>query len=406
MALDFPSVPAVGDTFNSAGAVWTWDGVKWNAGTSTDAYLPLVGGTMSGPLLLAADPTQPLGAATRQYTDAGDAAFGQRIDTHRPTRNKLINGAMRVSQRTGTTAGTAFGAGVLGDRWGLSGSQPGILTGQNALASDLCGYTGFSNTIIITTSTAAALAADDLFYIWQTTEASDIAESLLGTVSALPITLSFTAYSTVTGLLGGSVRTGTTPYRCCPWGVEVGPSWTRYAVTLPGDTVGPWPLLGTDAGLSLFIGLGGGANWHGPPGIWNSNNNVTCDGAIPYATLAGAQLYLTGAQLEFGPVATPFERRLMAEEFAACQRYYETLDLHMCCSYVSSGSAYYTTRPYAVVKRASPTVVYTDVGNNGFPAGAPTNWTNSAAQITGYKVCNATAPGGYFYFTATADCDL
>ena len=37
-------------------------------------YLPLAGGALTGPLLLQADPAQPLGAATRAYVDAGDAA--------------------------------------------------------------------------------------------------------------------------------------------------------------------------------------------------------------------------------------------------------------------------------------------------------------------------------------------
>lgn len=38
--------------------------------TTTGPYLPIAGGTMSGPLLLNADPATALGAATRQYVDA------------------------------------------------------------------------------------------------------------------------------------------------------------------------------------------------------------------------------------------------------------------------------------------------------------------------------------------------
>lgn len=44
--------------------------IKLNGlGTST-GFLPLAGGTLTGPLILAADPTVPLGAATKQYVDA------------------------------------------------------------------------------------------------------------------------------------------------------------------------------------------------------------------------------------------------------------------------------------------------------------------------------------------------
>lgn len=41
------------------------------AQTKANAAVPLVGGTMSGALVLSGDPTVPLGAATRQYVDAG-----------------------------------------------------------------------------------------------------------------------------------------------------------------------------------------------------------------------------------------------------------------------------------------------------------------------------------------------
>lgn len=36
-------------------------------------YLPLSGGQMTGPLILAADPVVPLGASTKQYVDAAVA---------------------------------------------------------------------------------------------------------------------------------------------------------------------------------------------------------------------------------------------------------------------------------------------------------------------------------------------
>lgn len=46
--------------------------VKLNqlAGATSGAFLPLTGGTLTGPLILAADPTTALGAATKQYVDA------------------------------------------------------------------------------------------------------------------------------------------------------------------------------------------------------------------------------------------------------------------------------------------------------------------------------------------------
>lgn len=131
MSLDYPANPVKGQTYTSAnGTVWVFDGAKWtsatgagpqpcyigpspptgvppgtmwwdtvsgnlfiwfNDGNSTQwvvavnqigAYLATTGGQMTGPLILNADPTQPLGASTKQYVDnsavavAGDTMTG------------------------------------------------------------------------------------------------------------------------------------------------------------------------------------------------------------------------------------------------------------------------------------------------------------------------------------------
>ena len=55
------------------------DSVQWVPASSSDGlgglYLPLLGGTLSGPLLLAANPTQALEAVTKQYIDKVPIAF-------------------------------------------------------------------------------------------------------------------------------------------------------------------------------------------------------------------------------------------------------------------------------------------------------------------------------------------
>ena len=76
MPLDFPNDPAVGDIFAGAGARWLWDGAKWTSlMTSGGPFLPLTGGELSGPLMLAADPAVALHAATKQYVDAGGSGY-------------------------------------------------------------------------------------------------------------------------------------------------------------------------------------------------------------------------------------------------------------------------------------------------------------------------------------------
>lgn len=52
MALDFPNPPlTVGATYTAAGVTWTWDGVKWESGSTASAYVPIAGNvTVTGSL--------------------------------------------------------------------------------------------------------------------------------------------------------------------------------------------------------------------------------------------------------------------------------------------------------------------------------------------------------------------
>lgn len=77
--------------------------------------------------------------------------------------------------------------------------------------------------------------------------------------------------------------------------------------------------------------------------------------------VAGADdnIYITGVQLEEGPLATPFERRLHGLEFDLCLRYYETGSY--ACYLPASGTGYAGSRTsYKVQKRVSPTLTIRD----------------------------------------------
>lgn len=81
--LDFPDSPVANDTFGASnGVTYTFDGTKWTvSGSSVGPYLLLAGGTMTGPVALAADPTTDPQAANKHYVDASINLAGNYLGT-------------------------------------------------------------------------------------------------------------------------------------------------------------------------------------------------------------------------------------------------------------------------------------------------------------------------------------
>jgi len=107
---------------------------------------------------------------------------------------------------------------------------------------------------------------------------------------------------------------------------------------------------------------------------------------------------LNTAQLELGTVATPFERRQYGQELALCQRYFETGA--SLANNVAASTTLRASQPFAVVKRAAPTVTRI---SNFFTLG--TAGTTFSEISTGLFVFEngptAAAAGGYW--TAAAE---
>jgi hypothetical protein len=174
-ALDFPNSPTVGMTMTAGSSTWTWDGAKWlvaSMAAGGSASVPISGGSMTGPLILNADPTNALGAATKQYTDNkaataappmdGTAAVGvsalfARSDhVHASDTAKLsltggtLTGALTPSQTAGivgTTTNNSAVAGAVGE----------VISANVASASQIT----LSGTGVVTNIASISLTAGD-----------------------------------------------------------------------------------------------------------------------------------------------------------------------------------------------------------------------------------------------------
>jgi hypothetical protein len=274
------------------------------------AFVPIAGGTMTGPLTLAADPAAALQPVTLQYLNArpmiGD--------------NRIINGDMRIDQRNNGASGTAVGYTI--DRWAYSASQASKGTwGRSAAGAGLLAL-GFGYYLGFTSSSAYTSLTSDYFFFDQPVEADMIADFAWGTANAQAVTLSFWTFANQGGTYSGAIRNGTTPARSYPFTFSLSAStWTKIAITIPGDTTGTWPSSGNGIGLFVRFDLGAGATYRGAANAWASADLMGATGAASVVGTSAATFTITGVKLEIGSVATPFNRQSLAKSLADCQRY-------------------------------------------------------------------------------------
>lgn len=381
-----PANPNVGQLwFDSVGGqlyVWYNDGntTQWviatnAAKTDLSSLVPLAGGTMTGPLILSADPTQALGAATKQYVDG--VRWGD---------NRLINGDMRIDQRFNGAGGSVNGY-VL-DRWYVWGSQAGKFTNIARTTASAAGIAahGFGYAFVaVVPSTAYTPLAADVFSFGQPIEADMITDFQWGTASAQPVTLSFWAYGPVAGTYSGALRNyaGTRSY---PFTFTLpATTWTKVAVTIPGDPAGTWVLQGNAGALFVHFDLGTGANGRGPANAWASANYYGVTGSVSLVSSASGVMNFTGVKLEIGSVATPFNHQSLTKSLADCQRYYQTQNF-VVGGYNAGGQNIYIGFPYATTMRAVPTITTSGVAttNSSFlTPSASVNYTQYNITITG-----------------------
>ena len=115
-------------------------------------------------------------------------------------RNKLINGDMRIYQRAASA--TPAGGEVLAvDRW--AGNSTG--TTRFSMQQSSVAPPGFTQSLLITTTTSNTPGSGDFCYFVQHIEGLNCADLAYGTASAQPITLSFWVRSSLTGTFGGAL---------------------------------------------------------------------------------------------------------------------------------------------------------------------------------------------------------
>jgi hypothetical protein len=315
------------------------------------------------------------------------AESGTVVTTASPSlgrRNLIINGAMQVAQR-GTSAFTINDTGVTYtvDRFAGRGvASAGVFT----LAQDAEAPTGFDKSLKATVTTAdASLSGSDSYRIVHHLEGLNAIPLSWGTADAKTVTLSFKVRSSVTGTFGGAIQNGNyNRFYPFSYAINEANTWTDVAVTIAGDISGTWP---TTNALNMRIVFSLGTALKGTVNNWGSSVYEGASGQTDLISTNGATFYITGAQLEVGSVATPFEHRSYGEELALCQRYYQRYGGASATvldgGYGTSANPTYVGKIIPVTMRAAPTIT-----KNG-------TWSSGNATVSFVYISNN-------YFTLTA----
>jgi len=282
-------------------------------------------------------------------------------------RNRLINGDMRIDQRNNGASVTASTTGTdvyTVDRWSYYTTQTSKFTIQQN-AGSVTPPAGFTNYLGFTSSSAYNPISTDLMVGFQWIEGYNVADLNFGTTNAKTITVSFWAYSSLTGTFTGSlVGTNGSTFRSYvfTFSISSANTWTYITVTIPGDTTTFSYNTTNGQGLALCFNLGCGSNYQTTAGSWTSSNYYSVSGAQNIVATNGAKFYVTGVQLEVGSAATPFEHRHYGLELSLCQRYYSAGFVDYLTTY-GAGSNAPAVGPicFPVTMRTTPTLTSSNV---------------------------------------------
>jgi hypothetical protein len=301
--------------------------------------------------------------------------------------NRIINGDMRIDQRNAGASVTPTANAYTLDRWLANVSTASKFSVQQSTIAPA----GFTNSTLITSTSAYTVASGDYQTFQQRIEAFNMSDMGWGTPSAQAVTLSFWVRSSLTGTFGGSFYFPASTGRTYPfsYSISAANTWEQKTITVSGDTFSNTAPTGNSLYVIVQFALGVGSTFSGTANAWVTGNFASVTGATNLIATNGATMNITGVQLEAGSVASPFERRDYGRELMMCQRYYYEFNQSgglaaPCLPWTGTN----TNRCFAmfnhpVAMRASPTVAYTSQTYNSISTTAP---TASSTSVTGTNI--------------------
>jgi len=248
-------------------------------------------------------------------------------------RNMIINGAMNVAQRSASVTGLGAAAGYFTlDRFQMSTDTGGNATaGRYTMTQTADGPNGISaNCLKLDCTTAdTSIAAGELLAIVQKFEGQNVQRIGKGIAGAKQITASFYVKGNAAANYMLEIK-DTDNGRINSKLFAVTTDWNRIEVTIPADVDDGSSALNDDNATSLEfrIWLHAGSNYTSgtASNVWaNQTQANRAAGISSFFDATTRTFFLTGVQLEVGPVATEFEQEDITTTLTKCQRYYQKI---------------------------------------------------------------------------------
>jgi len=316
-------------------------------------------------------------------------------------RNMIINGAMNVSQRA-TTTGTGGVGGTTAhyptlDRWQI---LAGSTAGRATMSQTADGPNGISaNCIKLDCTTADAdIASAEYFIIEHNLEGQNLQRIGKGVAGAKQVTVSFYVKASASFTFALEVHQSQHG-RSCNKLFDVTTDWNRIELTFPADVDdGSSPIVDDNAvGIKLFFWLHAGATWSS--GTLQSGsfvNSVSANraaGIDSFFSNTANNFFITGVQMEVGPVATEFEQEDIGTTLAKCQRYFHSTTFANGKAASAGGLVNSSTigvisgMTHPVIMRAAPTAAINDVTHMGVRQRAAVTTCTNVTFGTSQRAC-------------------
>jgi hypothetical protein len=259
------------------------------------------------------------------------------------SRNRIVNGAMQISQENGNTTGS-YNPFHAADQWFLFYASTGTFTAQRVQSVT---PNGSKDRFRITITVAdAALAAGDYLCFQQKIEGSRVADFRYGSASAKQSVLRF-GFKGPAGTYAAALQNGgfNRSY-IAPFTISAGQANTdtEQVFIIPGDITGTWAT-DTAVGIAVFITLAAGSAVQGAAG-WSAANAFATSAISNGMATAGNvfELFDVGLYLDRNNTGLPppWVMPDEAQEKIACRRYfiYETALGNLWCHPIDLASGY------------------------------------------------------------------